>query len=47
MSSFVLAALGFIALILVHEFGYFVASMVVGMWVERLFLFFPPLLLRY
>jgi regulator of sigma E protease len=44
--SFVLAALGFMALIVLHEFGHFLAAKAVGMRVERFSLFFPPLLLR-
>jgi regulator of sigma E protease len=44
--SFLLAALGFIALIVLHELGHFAAAKAVGMRVERFSLFFPPLLLR-
>jgi len=44
--SAVLAALGFMALIVLHELGHFVAAKAVGMRVERFSLFFPPLLLR-
>jgi regulator of sigma E protease len=41
-----LAALGFAALIILHEAGHFVAAKAVGMRVERFSLFFPPLLVR-
>jgi regulator of sigma E protease len=44
--SFLLAFLGFAALILLHEAGHFVAAKAVGMRVERFALFFPPLLAR-
>ncbi len=40
--SFLLAFLGFAALILLHEFGHFAAAKAVGMRVERFSLFFPP-----
>ena len=40
--SYVLAAAGFAALIILHEFGHFTAAKAVGMRVERFFLFFPP-----
>jgi regulator of sigma E protease len=40
--SWVLAFAGFAALIILHEFGHFVAAKTVGMRVERFFLFFPP-----
>jgi regulator of sigma E protease len=33
---------GFIVLIVLHEFGHFVAAKATGMRVERFFLFFPP-----
>ena len=42
--SWLLAFLGFAALILLHEFGHFAAAKAVGMRVERFSLFFPPLL---
>jgi regulator of sigma E protease len=45
--SFVLAFLGFAALIILHELGHFTAAKAVGMRVERFSLFFPPLLLRH
>jgi regulator of sigma E protease len=45
--SFVLAFLGFAALIILHELGHFTAAKAVGMRVERFSLFFPPLLARY
>ncbi len=44
--SFVLAFLGFAALIILHEAGHFGAAKAVGMRVERFSLFFPPLLAR-
>ena len=44
--SWVLAALGFMILIVLHELGHFAAAKAVGMRVERFALFFPPLLLR-
>jgi regulator of sigma E protease len=44
--SWVLAFLGFAALIVLHEFGHFTAAKAVGMRVERFSLFFPPLLGR-
>jgi len=40
--SWVLAFAGFAALIVLHEFGHFVAAKATGMRVERFFLFFPP-----
>jgi regulator of sigma E protease len=40
--SWALAFAGFAALIILHEFGHFVAAKAVGMRVERFFLFFPP-----
>ena len=45
--SFLLAFLGFAALIILHELGHFFAAKAVGMRVERFSLFFPPLLGRY
>jgi regulator of sigma E protease len=44
--SYVLAFLGFSALILLHEAGHFVAAKAVGMRVERFSLFFGPLILK-
>jgi regulator of sigma E protease len=44
--SWVLAALGFMVLIVLHELGHFTAAKLVGMRVERFALFFPPLLYR-
>ena len=41
--SWVLAFLGFAALIILHELGHFMAAKAVGMRVERFSLFFPPL----
>jgi len=45
--SYVLAALGFVALIILHEFGHFAAAKAVGMRVERFSLFFGPLLVKF
>jgi regulator of sigma E protease len=45
--SFLLAFLGFAALIILHELGHFAAAKAVGMRVERFSLFFPPLWARY
>jgi regulator of sigma E protease len=44
--SWVLAFLGFAALIILHEWGHFMAAKAVGMRVERFSLFFPPLIAR-
>jgi regulator of sigma E protease len=44
--SYVLAFVGFAALIILHEFGHFAAAKAVGMRVERFSLFFPPLVAR-
>jgi regulator of sigma E protease len=44
--SYLLAFLGFIALIILHEAGHFVAAKATGMRVERFSLFFPPLIFR-
>jgi regulator of sigma E protease len=40
--SWLLAFAGFSVLIVLHEFGHFLAAKAVGMRVERFFLFFPP-----
>ena len=40
--SYLLAFLGFAALIVLHELGHFVVAKAVGMRVERFSLFFPP-----
>src|SRR5580704_6459510 len=45
--AYVLAFLGFIALILLHEAGHFTAAKAVGMRVERFSLFFGPLLVKF
>ncbi len=45
--SFFLAFAGFAALIILHEFGHFVAAKAVGMRVERFALFFPPLIAKW
>jgi regulator of sigma E protease len=42
--SWLLAFLGFAALILLHELGHFTAAKAVGMRVERFSVFFPPLI---
>jgi regulator of sigma E protease len=44
--SYVLAFLGFAALIILHEGGHFAAAKAVGMRVERFSLFFGPLLIK-
>jgi regulator of sigma E protease len=44
--SWILAFVGFAALIILHEFGHFLAAKATGMRVERFSLFFPPLLVR-
>ena len=44
--SYFLAFAGFAALIILHEFGHFVAAKATGMRVERFALFFPPLIAR-
>jgi regulator of sigma E protease len=38
----VLTIAGFVFLIVIHEFGHFIAAKATGMRVERFFLFFPP-----
>jgi regulator of sigma E protease len=40
--SWVLTIAGFAVLIIIHEFGHFIAAKATGMRVERFFLFFPP-----
>ena len=44
--SYFLAFAGFAALIILHEFGHFVAAKWTGMRVERFALFFPPLIAK-
>jgi regulator of sigma E protease len=44
--SYFLAALGFAALIILHEAGHFVAAKAVGMRVERFSLFFGPMVIK-
>ncbi len=44
---YVLAFLGFAALIILHEAGHFTAAKAVGMRVERFSLFFGPLLVKF
>ena len=44
--SYLLAALGFAALIILHEFGHFVAAKATGMRVERFSLFFGPMIVK-
>ena len=43
--SYLVAILGFVVLIVLHEAGHFTAAKAVGMRVERFFLFFPPKLI--
>ena len=45
--SYVLAFLGFAALIILHEAGHFMAAKAVGMRVERFSLFFGPMLWKF
>ena len=45
--SIVLAALGFMALVVFHELGHFAAAKAVGMRVEKFSLFFPPNLVSH
>jgi regulator of sigma E protease len=45
--SYVLAFLGFAALIILHEAGHFTAAKAVGMRVERFSLFFGPMPIRF
>jgi regulator of sigma E protease len=45
--SYLLAFLGFVALIVLHEAGHFTAAKAVGMRVERFSLFFGPLLVKF
>ncbi len=45
--SYLLAFFGFALLIILHEFGHFVAAKAVGMRVERFALFFPPLIAKW
>src|ERR1700727_1465424 len=44
--SYVLAFLGFAALIVLHEAGHFVAAKAVGMRVDRFSLFFGPMIFK-
>ncbi|MGH2914072.1 MAG: M50 family metallopeptidase [Solirubrobacteraceae bacterium] len=44
--SYLLAFLGFAALIILHEAGHFVAAKAVGMRVERFSLFFGPMIIK-
>jgi regulator of sigma E protease len=46
VGPWVLAFIGFTALIILHELGHFVAAKLTGMRVERFSLFFPPLIVR-
>ena len=45
--SYVLAFIGFAALIILHEAGHFTAAKAVGMRVERFSLFFGPMLWKF
>jgi regulator of sigma E protease len=40
--TWVIAIAGFALLVILHEFGHFIAAKATGMRVERFFLFFPP-----
>ena len=44
--SWFLAFAGFAVLIVLHEFGHFIAAKAVGMRVERFGLFFPPFIVK-
>jgi regulator of sigma E protease len=44
--NYFLAAAGFAVLIILHEFGHFIAAKATGMRVERFALFFPPLIAK-
>src|SRR5437764_238925 len=44
--SYLLAFLGFVALIVLHEAGHFTAAKAVGMRVERFSLFFGPMFVK-
>ena len=44
--NYFLAFAGFAALIILHEFGHFLAAKACGMRVERFALFFPPLIVK-
>jgi regulator of sigma E protease len=43
---YVLAGVGFAVLIILHEFGHFIAAKKTGMRVERFALFFPPIIFK-
>jgi regulator of sigma E protease len=45
--SWIFAFLGFAVLIILHEFGHFLAAKAVGMRVERFSLFFGPMLVKF
>src|SRR5919107_5546566 len=45
--SWVLAFVGFAALIILHEFGHFIAAKATGMRVEKFSLFFGPMFARF
>src|SRR3954468_1803034 len=45
--SWILAFLGFAALIILHEFGHFLAAKAVGMRVEKFSLFFGPMFAKF
>src|SRR3990167_5317118 len=44
--SFFFAFVAFAMLVILHEFGHFIAAKAVGMRVERFSLFFPPALFK-
>ena len=45
--SWIIAFVGFAALVILHEFGHFAAAKAVGMRVEKFSLFFGPMLARF
>lgn len=45
--SWILAFVGFAALVILHELGHFLAAKATGMRVEKFFLFFPPKLFSF
>jgi regulator of sigma E protease len=45
--SWIVAFVGFAALVILHEAGHFAAAKAVGMRVERFSLFFPPLIAKF
>jgi hypothetical protein len=45
--SWIIAFVGFAALVILHEFGHFAAAKAVGMRVEKFSLFFGPMLAKF